>query len=142
MTQELHTLLASTYSLYIKTHNFHWNIEGSEFFELHELFETQYLGLANDIDEIAEFIRILGAKVPAGLHEFAKNTKIADASHELSGLAMVHNLIQDYQIILELIQSSIDALPDNQPGIKQQLSEYYAKHQKTIWMLSTWSKNN
>lgn len=140
VSKYLHKLLASSFTLYLKTLNFHWNIEGSDFFELHELFEQQYLKLALDTDMIAEFIRTLDEKVPAGLNIFAQNSKIVDSDHNLSSNEMVNVLIQDYNQILELIQSALQELPESQLGIAHQLKELYANYQKTIWMLTTWSK--
>lgn len=141
VTKSLHELLASTFTLYLKTLNFHWNIEGSDFFELHELFEQQYLKLALDTDMIAEFLRTLDEKVPAGMSTFANNSKIVDSDHNLSSNEMVTVLIQDYTQILELIQAALQELPESQLGIAHQLKELYANYQKTIWMLTTWSKS-
>lgn len=141
MTQTLHVLLASTYALYTKTQNFHWNVEGSDFFELHELFEKMYSGFASEIDTIAELIRTLGDKVPSGLDVFKTNSRIKDSDHNLSSHEMVQTLIADYEVLLALFTEALDAIPNNQIGVRHQLAGMYANHQKTLWMLSTWSKN-
>lgn len=138
--QQLKGLLASTYALYLKTQNFHWHIEGSDFFELHELFGAQYNILANDIDKIAEMIRILGEKAPATFRELIEHNKIEDSENNLSPKQMVQNLIEDYKSILTIIANTIDALPSSEIGLKQELSELYAKYQKNNWMLESWSK--
>lgn len=141
MTQTLHSLLASTYALYTKTQNFHWNIDGSDFFELHELFESQYLNLASEIDAIAELIRIMGEKVPSGLALFANNTQISDADHNHTSREMIEILSNDYQTIMDIILKILAELPQDQVGIRHQLNSFFASHQKTLWMLNTWSKN-
>lgn len=139
MSKKLHELLASMYSLYIKVQNFHWNVSGSDFFELHELFEGQYQNIAQDIDEIAEFIRISGEKVPSGLNEFAKNTLIKDSSCNVPGPEMVAELIEDYSTILRLMTNIHKELSDI--GIQHQISSMHAKYKKTLWMFSTWKND-
>ena len=76
---ELSTLLASSYTLYLKTHNFHWNVTGPMFTTLHTLFETQYSDLALAVDEIAERIRARGAFAPGSYREFSSLTTVAEA---------------------------------------------------------------
>jgi starvation-inducible DNA-binding protein len=75
----LSRLLADSYTLYLKTHNFHWNVTGPQFNTLHQMFEGQYTELAAAVDEIAERIRALGVKAPGSYLEFSKMTSITEA---------------------------------------------------------------
>ena len=76
----LSRLLADSYTLYLKTHNFHWNVTGPQFNTLHLMFEEQYTELATAVDEIAERIRALGVKAPGSYTAFAKLTSIEEGS--------------------------------------------------------------
>ena len=78
----LSRLLADTYTLYLKTHNYHWNVTGQRFRDLHLMFEEQYNELALAVDNVAERIRTLGAKAPGSYAAFAKLSSIADADDE------------------------------------------------------------
>ena len=78
IAEGLGTLLADSYTLMIKTHNYHWNVEGAHFPALHALFEGQYTELFAAVDEIAERMRALGAKAPAGLHAFGDLSAVKD----------------------------------------------------------------
>ena len=78
VTKELSALLGSSYLLYVKTHNYHWNVTGPMFTTLHTLFEAQYTELAMAIDEIAERIRSLGPYAPGSLAEFAKISAVRE----------------------------------------------------------------
>ena len=80
----LSKLLADSYSLYLKTHNYHWNVTGPQFNSLHAMFETQYTELAAAVDEIAERIRALGHLAPGSYTEFAKLSSIKDGDNTKS----------------------------------------------------------
>ena len=142
MLESLRYQLASTFAIYQKTLSFHWNIEGNEFFELHELFEQHYLALATEIDQVAEIIRTLGFKVEGGLDEFAKLSKIAPPKTGLDGKEMINVLINDYETLLKLIEKSSSELNEHEIGVRQQLALIYANHQKTIWMMKSWSRKS
>ena len=76
----LSRLLADSYTLYLKTHNYHWNVTGPQFNTLHQMFEVQYTELATAVDEIAERIRALGIRAPGSYREFSEVTSIEDGS--------------------------------------------------------------
>ena len=101
IAEGLIVLLANSYALYIKTHNFHWNVEGPLFSELHHVFEKQYLELALAIDEIAERVRALGIYVPASFSQFAKITTIEEEIHFIDAEAMIEQLVLGQEEILE-----------------------------------------
>lgn len=83
-------LLADSYTLYLKTHNFHWNVTGPMFTTLHTLFETQYTELALAVDEIAERIRALGHRAPGSYKEFAALSSVQDSD----GVPAAHDMIR------------------------------------------------
>src|SRR3989338_6537847 len=84
LAKALGLLLADTYALYLKTQNFHWNVKGARFPELHLMFETQYRELAEAVDRIAERIRALGYLAPATFSEFLKLTSLEEEDGRIS----------------------------------------------------------
>ena len=90
----LSKLLADSYSLYLKTHNYHWNVTGPQFNSLHAMFETQYTELAAAVDEIAERIRALGHLAPGSYTEFAKLSSIKDGDNTKSVNEMIKDLVE------------------------------------------------
>ena len=99
IVEGLARLLADSYTLYLKTHNFHWNVTGPMFNSLHQMFETQYTELAAAVDEIAERIRALGHKAPGSYREYADLTSIEEAFGEFSAKDMISALAQDQETV-------------------------------------------
>lgn len=93
----LKEVLADTYALYLKTQNFHWNVNGENFFSLHLLFEKQYEEMAEAVDEIAERIRILGSYVEASFERFQQKTQIAASVRMLPAEKMLKELVEDHE---------------------------------------------
>jgi starvation-inducible DNA-binding protein len=93
--EALSHLLADSYTVYLKTHNFHWNVTGPMFTTLHTLFETQYTELALAVDEIAERIRALGVRAPGSYEEFAELATVKDAEGTPSATEMIRILVDD-----------------------------------------------
>ena len=90
----LSKLLADTYTLYLKTHNYHWNVEGPHFQTLHTMFESQYTELAGAVDLIAERIRALGFYAPGSYQEFSKLTSIKENTQRLTAEEMLKDLLE------------------------------------------------
>jgi starvation-inducible DNA-binding protein len=101
VTDALAVLLADSYTLYLKTHNFHWNVTGPMFTTLHTLFEQQYTELALAVDEIAERIRALGRPAPGSYKQFAELTRINDADGVPDAAAMIRELVGDLALVVE-----------------------------------------
>ena len=93
--EALSQMLADSYTLYLKTHNFHWNVTGPMFTTLHTLFETQYTELALAVDEIAERIRALGVREPGSYREFTGITRVKDAEGTPTAEEMIRLLVAD-----------------------------------------------
>ena len=132
----LNKLLADSYTLYLKTHNFHWNVTGPMFTTLHTLFETQYTELALAVDEIAERIRTLGAKAPGSYRQFAELTEVNEASGGEKAEEMIRQLVEDQEIIANDARAVIAAANDANDDASADLgTRRMDVHQKSAWML-------
>jgi starvation-inducible DNA-binding protein len=99
VAQATSRLLADSYTLYLKTHNYHWNVTGPMFTTLHTLFETQYTELSLAVDEIAERIRATGHLAPGSYAEFGKLSKVKDAKGVPSAPEMIRQLVADNRTV-------------------------------------------
>ncbi len=132
----LSTLLASSYTLYLKTHNYHWNVTGPMFTTLHTLFETQYTELATAVDEIAERIRALGSLAPGSYSEFGKLSTIKEATGRTDAKKMIRNLVADQQAIVDAARRVIQAADAADDQASADLGTRRMEiHQKNAWML-------
>jgi starvation-inducible DNA-binding protein len=102
-------LLADSYTLYLKTHNYHWNVTGPMFTTLHTLFETQYTELALAVDEIAERIRALGARAPGSYTEFARLAQVQEAKRVPRAHEMIRELATDCGTIVATASELVEA---------------------------------
>lgn len=129
-------LLADTYALYLKTHNYHWNVSGPMFNTLHTMFETQYDELALAVDEVAERIRTLGAYAPGSFSEFSALTDVAEAVPETRAEQMIVELaadqikVSDAAAVLAKVAAAAGDDVSTDLGIRRQ-----EVHQKNAWML-------
>jgi len=132
----LSKLLADSYMLYVKTHNYHWNVTGPHFHSLHAMFEEQYTELAPSIDEIAERIRALGFFAPGSFKSFSKLSSIQEEDDVPDALQMVANLVEAHEKVL---QTAREALPACEKGNDEAsldlLTQRLQVHSKTAWML-------
>ena len=128
--------LADTYSLYLKTHNFHWNVTGPMFQTLHLMFETQYTELALAVDLVAERIRALGFIAPATYSEFAKLTKIEEHQGDVAATDMIHYLIKSHETLIKTARDVLKlAEKANDQVTLDLLTQRLQIHEKTVWML-------
>lgn len=133
--EDLSKLLADTYLFYLKTHNFHWNVEGPEFFQIHTQLETQYTELAMAVDEIAERIRALGKPAPASFAEFKALAKIDEAPGKLITVTdVVQSQLHDHEIFVENLRQ-FSARVEADPASQALFDERLAYHEKAAWML-------
>lgn len=134
--RELERLLATSYTLYLKTHNFHWNVTGPMFTTLHTLFETQYTELALAIDAIAERIRALGAKAPGSYTDFQRLSLIKEETGSPNALDMIRTLVTDQQTIVGLARDLFDAADEIDDQATADLATSRLQvHEKHAWML-------
>jgi starvation-inducible DNA-binding protein len=132
----LSKLLADTYTLYLKTHNFHWNVTGPQFNSLHLMFEGQYTELALAVDLIAERIRALGEPAPGSYSAFAKLASIKEAEGKPSATEMVEILAADQLAVVRTARGVFplaDAAHDEPTA--DLLTQRMQVHEKTAWML-------
>jgi starvation-inducible DNA-binding protein len=138
IVEKLGRLLADSYTLYLKTHNFHWNVTGPMFRELHLMFEEQYTELAAAVDVIAERIRTLGAPAPGTYREFQKLTQLKEPDAIPPAVEMIAELTADHETVVRAIR---DALPVVQQADDDStdslLADRLVVHEKTAWMLRT-----
>ncbi len=136
ITEGLSRLLADTYTLYLKTHNYHWNVTGPQFNTLHQMFETQYTELALAVDEIAERIRALGAWAPGSYSEFARLSSVKEPTGVPSAEEMVRDLADDQARVVRTARAIFplaDAAHDEPTA--DLLTQRMQVHEKTAWML-------
>ena len=132
----LSVLLADTYTLYLKTHNFHWNVSGPMFNTLHLMFEQQYNELAIAVDDIAERIRALGIAAPGSYSQFARITNIEEETDVPRAEAMIAQLVQDQETVVRTAREIFplaDAARDEPTA--DLLTQRMQVHEKTAWML-------
>ena len=136
VVRELSSLLASTYTLYTKTQNYHWNVTGPMFTTLHTLFETQYTELATAIDEIAERIRARGAFAPGSAAQFAKISAVKEDTGRTDAKQMIRNLTQDQEAVSTVARRVIDAAETSDDQASVDLgTRRLDVHEKNAWML-------
>jgi starvation-inducible DNA-binding protein len=132
----LSRLLADTYTLYLKTHNFHWNVTGPMFNTLHLMFETQYNELALAVDLIAERIRALGFPAPGSYREFAKLTSIAESEGSPDATEMIRQLAEGQEAVVGTARSVFpDAEAAGDQPTADLLTQRMQVHEKNAWML-------
>jgi starvation-inducible DNA-binding protein len=132
----LSVLLADSYTLYLKTHNYHWNVTGPMFQTLHTLFETQYTELAVAVDDIAERIRALGEFAPGSYKEYAKLTSIKEAEGIPSAEEMIKDLVKGQEAIAKTARSIVPVADEAADEVTLDLlTQRMTVHEKTAWML-------
>jgi len=129
-------LLASSYTLYVKTHNYHWNVTGRMFTTLHTLFELQYTEYAAAIDEFAERIRALGAHAPGSFAEFAPLSAVKEETGKPGADDMIRRLVADQEAVAAVARdvfAAADAAGDQ--ATADLATRRLDVHAKNAWML-------
>jgi starvation-inducible DNA-binding protein len=132
----LSRLLADSYILYLKTHNFHWNVEGPMFNSLHQMFMTQYTELWNALDLIAERIRTLGFYAPGTYKKFTELSSIAESEGTPSANVMIQQLLEGNEAVAKTARSIFPAAEaGSDEATLDLLTQRLQVHEKTAWML-------
>lgn len=132
----LSVFLADSYTLYLKTQNFHWNVTGPMFPSLHIMFEQQYTDLAAAVDEIAERIRALGAFAPGSYSQFGALATIQEANGVPKALEMAKQLEADHEAIAKQAHALVEAANALNDDVTADLcTTRMSVHEKTAWML-------
>ena len=135
----LNQLLANYHVHYQKLRNFHWNIKGGDFFELHEIFEKQYNKAKVNIDEVAERIRVFGQTPYSTLHEYLENANIKEVGTDLTSYEMVKEILNDYEILLQDMIAVTDAAIDiGDVGTEDLINTFIKNMEKDHWMFNAW----
>lgn len=142
LINKLSVILADTYAIYLKTQNYHWHVKGPQFRALHSLFETEYLALAEAVDEIAERILIKGHHAPATFKEYDQLKTIKDGDSSSAANDMVTELASDHGALLKDLSAAMDMAQEaNDEATVNLLSNRIEAHEKSRWMLASSREN-
>jgi starvation-inducible DNA-binding protein len=143
IAEGLSHLLADTYTLYLKTHYFHWNVTGPMFNTLHLMFETQYTELAAAVDVIAERIRALDFYAPGTYREFAKLSSIAESDSVPKAQDMIRELVAGHEAVVRTARSIFPTAEEvSDEASADLLTQRLQLHEKTAWMLRSLLEKN
>jgi starvation-inducible DNA-binding protein len=134
----LNTLLADEYVLYTKTRNYHWNVTGPQFHDLHKFFESQYEALDDIVDDVAERARSLGGWATGTLAEFSQQTRLSEHPGQYpNARTMISNLLADHEVIIRQLRADLETCAEkhHDAGTSDFLTGLMEQHEKTAWML-------
>jgi starvation-inducible DNA-binding protein len=134
----LNAVLSDEYVLYTKTRNYHWNVVGPQFNDLHKFFESQYEALNEVVDDVAERARSLGGKAYGTLAEFVQHSRLREQpGKQPAALTMVANLQADHEAMVRTLRADLATVMDkhNDAGTSDFLTGLMEKHEKMAWML-------
>ena len=141
IAEGLKRLLADSYTLYLQTHNFHWNVEGPQFRDLHLMFEEQYTELSTAVDEIAERIRALDVPAPGTYKEFSRLSSIEEVEGVPEAATMLKLLTHGHEQVVKTCREVLKLAQDADDESTASLaSDRMRLHEKTAWMLRALSK--
>lgn len=136
IADRLAIFVADTFTLYVKTLNFHWNMRGAQFFMFHRLLEEQYKDMAEGADELAERIRGLGEMAPGSMKEFLKLTNLSESASKLPQNEMVLELVLDHETLVEECHELIQFVDEQlDQGTSDLLADRIRFHSKQAWLL-------
>ncbi|MEL6968818.1 MAG: DNA starvation/stationary phase protection protein [Bacteroidota bacterium] len=134
----LNQMLADQHVLYIKLRNYHWNVEGMYFQQLHALFEDQYNDIAVQIDDIAERVRSLGHYAPGSMQDLLNLSRLQESGH-LNGdhRLMLQNVLADHEMIIQVLRQDLEAAMNdhNDAGTSDFMTALMEAHEKMAWMV-------
>lgn len=138
IAQGLAQTLADNYILYIKTQNFHWNVIDPRFYSLHKMLEEQYKGMQEEIDELAERIRMIGEKSPGSMRDFLEIGSLAESEGCLTANEMIEQLCRGHEKIMTDVRTRIDeAIELGDQGTGDLYIQHLRFHEKIAWMLKS-----
>jgi starvation-inducible DNA-binding protein len=134
---ELSKVLADSYTLYLKTHGYHWNVRGPQFNSLHAMFMTQYTEIWTALDEIAERIRALGELAPMTGSSFGNLSGMAEGDATLSANEMLKDLKLSHETLIHTLKVALEVADDEDDAPTEDLlTVRIATHEKFLWMIS------
>jgi starvation-inducible DNA-binding protein len=139
-TEAMNNLLANYSVHYQKLRNFHWNVKGANFFDIHEQFEIQYNSAKVTIDDIAERIRVFGQTPLSTMKEYLQTSEIKESATDLSADTMVREILKDYKILLEHMFNVIEIALENGDSATEDMMKGFVKQtEKNHWMLTAFA---
>lgn len=142
IVQNLNLLLANYHVHYQKLRNYHWNVKGPDFFDIHEQFEVAYNEAIKNIDDIAERIRVFGQTPMSTLKEYLETSEIKETAPNLTSNEMVKEILNDFEILLSFMAEVVDAAIDiGDVGTEDMVKEFMKGIEKTHWMLTAFIHN-
>ncbi len=137
----VNTLLADEFVLYTKTRNYHWNVVGPQFNDLHKFFDAQYTELNGIVDEVAERVRSLGAPALGTLEEFLKHTRLGERPGQPPAMDMIADLLADHETIIRHLRIDLETSTQkyHDAGTNNFLTDLMERHEKMAWMLRSFS---
>lgn len=143
IAEGLSRVLADSYTLYLKTHNYHWNVTGPQFQTLHTMFEGQYTELATAVDDIAERIRSLGFPAPGTYSAFAELSAVKEEKDSPAAKEMVRRLVVAHETVANTARKVFPAAEKgNDEATADLLTQRLQLHEKTAWMLRSLLEEN
>ena len=138
LSSALQQVLADTAALTLKTQNYHWNVTGPNFSSLHSLFESQYNEMNAALDEIAERIRTLNVRVPAGLKAFGMQTTVLDGDHKAKASVMLNDLVDGHQTVVKALNTALEVAESagDEASVDVLIGRIQV-HDKHLWMLKS-----
>ena len=137
VANSLNKILADEYVIYTKTRNYHWNIEGSNFTEMHLFYESQYTEIDEQIDEIAERVRQIGHYAQGRLKDFMQQTQLVEQDYTTDQKTQLKNLLDDHEAIIRHLRIQIELFTDKykDAGNADFITGLMEKHEKMAWFL-------
>ncbi|MBC7627573.1 Dps family protein [Ferruginibacter sp.] len=138
----LNKILADEYLLYTKTRNYHWNIEGSNFTEMHLFYESQYNTIDEAIDEVAERVRQIGHYAQGRLKDFIKQSQLVEQEYSTDQKTQIQNLLDDHEAIIRFLRLHIDVFTSKykDAGNADFVTGLMERHEKMAWFLRSYLK--
>jgi len=142
VAERLNKILADEHVLYTKTRNYHWNVEGSNFMEMHKFYESLYTELAETIDEIAERIRKIGHHAQARMKDFLANTNLLEPDYTTNQREQLQNLLDDHETLVRELRKCVDDFGDKykDSGTADFVTAVMKEHEKWAWFLRSYLK--
>lgn len=142
IAEGLSRVLADSYTLYLKTHNYHWNVTGPQFNTLHGMFEEQYAELASAVDEIAERIRALGIPAPGSYKAFSELSSIKEETGQPDAEEMIRQLVHGQETVVRTAREIFPVVEDaRDEPTADLLTQRMQIHEKNAWMLRSMLPN-
>ncbi|QJQ94996.1 MULTISPECIES: Dps family protein [Halomonadaceae] len=139
LAEKLNILLANYQIFYMNVRGYHWNVKGTQFFQLHDKFEELYTDLLTKVDEVAERILTLGHEPVHAYSDYVKIASIQEDKHVHDGETCVRGILQGYQTLIELQREVLALASDaDDEGTAAQAGDYIREQEKTVWMLNAY----